>query len=170
MDGVNLDSIVKQGRLPWRPNAQASGLEVWHEYETPLTGTFTMGSSMVLFTLVLETDSEISIWGYVELPEEVSDTIGELSFGDVDALNSWVEDQFSKREAVLAFAKQSRLAGRWGRKVVKDNLLGALESLLEDFINSVDEVRDPTTRIKAKVAGVAAARYELPSRSTLVDA
>lgn len=167
---MNLDSMVKQGRLPWRPNALARELDVWHQYETPLTGTFSVGDSVILFTLVMETDSDVSVWAYMELPHDVAQSVGDLSFEGVHDLNQWVEEQFRGHEAVLAFAKEGRLAGRWGRKHVDRDLLTALESFLQDLIHSVDEVEDTSTRIRAKVAGVAAARRELPNRSTLVEA
>jgi hypothetical protein len=166
---MNLDSIVKQGRLPWRPNDQVGDLDVWHEYETPLTGVFRMQDRTVLFTMVYEYDHDVSIWAYLELDDDVTRELSEIQFDSVEALTAWVEAQFAGREAVLALARADRIASRWTRQTVRSNLLDATDDFLSAVIKSVDEVRDTATRVRAKLAGVDAAGAELPDRTDLLE-
>ena len=165
---VNLDSLVKQGRLPWRPNAQSHRLEVFHQYETPLTGVFWMGQTAVLFTMVFEGDGGLSVWAYVELDEEVAAGLPTLTFESLEALDDWVDGQFQGREAVLAIAGEDKIGSRWTRLHVESGLLEATDAFLTAVIRSLDKVEDTTSRIRAKIAGLDAARSELPESPELL--
>jgi hypothetical protein len=163
---MNLDSLVKQGRLPWRPNAQAEELEIFHQYEIPLTGTFRMGDSFVLFTLIMESEEDTSVWAYVELRPEVARTLPGIEFESLDSMDEWVDAQFLGREAVFTIAREDKIGSHWGRQRVEENLLDAAETFLNAVIKSIEDVvSDPGTRVRAKIAGVDAARSELPAEA-----
>ena len=165
---MNLDSLVKQGRLPWRPNTQSSRLEVFHRYEIPLTGVFWMGQSAVLFTMVFEGDKDLSVWAYAELDAEVAADIEELDFDSLEALDEWVDVQFLGREAVFAIVHEDKIGSRWVRLRVESGLLEATDSFLTAVIQSLEKVEDTTSRIRAKIAGLDAARSELPDNFELL--
>ncbi|MFF0308674.1 hypothetical protein ACFYSC_14665 [Streptosporangium sp. NPDC004379] len=165
---MNLDSLVKGGRLPWRPNARSEGLEVFHRYEIPLTGTFQMDQETVLFTMVFEGDGELSIWAYVKLDEEVVAGLSGLTFESLETLDEWVDDQFLGREAVLAIVREDRIGSRWTRMHVGSGLLEAADAFLTAVIQSLDRVEDTASRIRAKMAGLDAARSELPGGPELL--
>lgn len=165
---MNLDSLVKQGRLPWCPNAQAGRLEVFHRYEIPLTGVFWMGQSAVLFTMTFEGDKDLSVWAYVELDAEVAADLEGLVFESLEALDEWVDAQFIGREAVLAIVRGDKIGNRWTRLLVDSGLLEATDSFLTAIIRSLEKVEDTASRIRAKIAGLDAARSELPDNSELL--
>lgn len=165
---VNLDSLAKRGRLPWRPNDQSKDLEVFHQYEVPLTGVFWMGQSAVLFTMVFEGDGDLSVWAYVELDEEVAAALPVLAFESLEVLDEWVDSQFQGREAVFAIVREDRIGSRWTRIHVESGLLEATDAFLTAVIQSLDLVEDTTRRIRAKMAGLDAARFELPDGSGLL--
>ncbi|MFF5210303.1 hypothetical protein [Streptosporangium sp. NPDC000396] len=165
---VNLDSLVKQGRLPWRPNAQSKDLEVFHQYEIPLTGIFWMGQAAVLFTMAFEGDGDLSVWSYVELDEEVAAGLPALTFESLEMLDDWVDSQFLGREAVFAIVREDRIGSRWTRIHVESGLLEATDAFLTAVIQSLDQVEDTASRIRAKIAGLDAARSELPDSPELL--
>ncbi|WP_405088331.1 hypothetical protein [Microbispora sp. NBC_01389] len=109
---MNLDLLVKRGHLPWRPNPGACDVDVWHEYEIPLNGTFRLDDDVIMFTQVLESSHGLSAWAYTCLtPEQVEGT-SNAYFESVDELHRFVEDCFSGKEAVLALARDDRTAGQ----------------------------------------------------------
>ena len=166
---MNLDSLVKQGRLPWRPNAQADDLVVFHQYEVPLTGVFWVAEAAVLFTSVLESDRDLSVWAYVELDAKVSKGVSGLEFDSAESLDKWVDAQFSGHEAVLAIVRGDQIGSRWTRQSVDAGLLDATDRFLTAIIQSLDQVEDTATRIRAKIAGLDAARSELPDGLELLE-
>ena len=123
---MNLDSLVKQGRLPWRPNSQAARLEVFHKYEVPLIGVFWMEQTAVLFTMVFEGDRNLSVWAYVELDQKVAADLPTLAFDSLETLDDWVDDQFLGREAVLAIAREDKIGSRWTRLHIESGLLASI--------------------------------------------
>jgi hypothetical protein len=155
---MNLGSLVKQGRLPWRPNDQVSDLEVWHQYEIPLTGVFSVGEAAVLFTQVYEYDDEISVWAYIELPSRDLAEVADRKFKSSEDLTAWVEKRFVGRTAVLALAREDRLASQRRHQPVESNLLDATDAFLTEVLENVPV----ETRVRAKMAGVDVARAELP--------
>lgn len=154
---MNLDSLIKRGQPPWRPKLEATDLEVWHEYEIPLIGTFRLNEQLVLFTQVMESDRGLSAWAYVCLGAE---DLSGVEFVSIDEMRDFVEAKFLGREAVLALAKDD-LLGQWTRQTVANSLRNALEDFLNGIIKSVNEVPDTERRIRAKFAGLEAAEDEL---------
>ncbi|GAB1821089.1 hypothetical protein [Herbidospora sp. RD11066] len=149
---MNLDSVIKRGCLPWRPRQDASDLDVWHEYEIPLTGTFRINGSLIVFTQVLESSQGFSAWAYSCIRED--DLAGLDSFSTVDDLRDYVESLFQGREAVIALAKDDRLIDRWTRREVTEGLVPAVEAFLNDVISSVNRVDDAGVRVRAKLAAL----------------
>ncbi|WP_204015348.1 hypothetical protein [Sphaerimonospora thailandensis] len=158
---MSLDTLVKPGHLPWRPRPEASDLDVWHEYEVPLTGTFSLGRDLVLFTQILESSQGLSAWAYTCLTPEEADVAANVRFDSLDALRQFVEDRFLGKEAVLTLARGDRTADHWTRVEVTENLITAVEEFLNSIIRSVDEVADTDRRVSAKLAGLEAAASEL---------
>jgi hypothetical protein len=160
---MNLDSLIKRNQLPWRPRPEVEDLDVWHEYEIPLVGTFRLRDEIVLFTQVVENShSNFSAWAYVCLNTAESEDFEELSFPNVDELRSFIEGIFADREAVLALAKGDRI-DHWTRKEVRGSLLSAVEEFLNDVIYEAVHRTTRTTeqRVMAKIAGLEAAQSEL---------
>lgn len=162
MRRLNLDALIKQGHLPWRPRPEARDLDVWHQYESPLTGTFRIDDALVLFTQVLETGHGLSAWAYVCLSESDERELEGRTFASVDELDSFVAARFCGHEAVLALATDDQIDS-WTRKEVHDGLLAAVEAYLNDLIAGVNKVPSAEQRVLAKFAGVEAAHSELAS-------
>ncbi|MER5645569.1 hypothetical protein [Streptosporangium sp. NPDC002524] len=160
---MNLDSMIKRGQFPWQPRPEATELDVWHEYEIPLTGTFRLSGHLVLFTQVLESSHGLSAWAYVRLEPEEGDEASTITFASTDEMREFVEDRFQGREVVLTLAKDDRIIDRWTRSRVREDLSSAVEDFLNGIIRSVDEVLDPEQRIRAKFASLEAAGSELAS-------
>lgn len=120
MSSEELDTLVKRGRLPWSPSPQAQGLDVWHQYEIPLVGTFVWNGQTVLFAVVGDASEPVSIWVYVVLTKnEVKDIQG-LEFSTVDKLWSFVAGKFSQRNILLALARDLSLGEWWPMELRAD--------------------------------------------------
>ncbi|MFF5109984.1 hypothetical protein [Streptosporangium sp. NPDC000509] len=158
---MNLDLMIKRGQFPWRPRPEATELDVWHEYEIPLTGTFRLNDQSVLFTQVLESSHGLSAWAYVCLEPEEADQTSVITFASADEMREFVEATFRGREAVLTLAKDDRIIDQWTRNRVEEDLSATVEEFLNGIIRSVNEVSDPEQRIRAKFAGLEAAGSEL---------
>ncbi|GGO30830.1 hypothetical protein GCM10010116_61740 [Microbispora rosea subsp. aerata] len=158
---MNLDSLVKRGHLPWRPNPRACDVDTWHEYEIPLSGTFRVGDNVILFTQVLESSHGLSAWAYTCLTPEQVDSTSNAYFSSVDELHQFVENCFLGKEAVLTLVRDDRTAGEWTRVEVTKNLVSAVEEFLNGIISSVDREPDTGRRVSAKLAGLEAATSEL---------
>ncbi|MFE3454570.1 hypothetical protein ACFXJ8_37175 [Nonomuraea sp. NPDC059194] len=155
---VNLDSLIKRGLPPWRPRPEASDLDVWHEYEIPLTGTFHLNGDLILFTQVAAATEDRSAWAYVCIDPDDADSV----FPSLDEMDAFVEDRFAGHEVVIALADGDRLLGTWTREIIDSGgLPQALERALNKVIQSVDRVDEQERRIRAKLAGVEAATAEL---------
>ncbi|GAA2997187.1 hypothetical protein [Streptosporangium longisporum] len=160
---MNLDSLIKRGNLPWRPRLEVVDLDVWHEYEIPLTGTFRVNGDLVLFAQVLEGSHGLSAWAYVHLDDSEAREVAGVAFDSLDHLDSFVEARFLGREAVLALAMEDRI-DKWTRSRVVGGLLSAVESFINDVIKdtaTTAKVPDPKERVLAKIAGLEAARSQL---------
>ncbi|MGW4421450.1 hypothetical protein [Streptosporangium sp. NPDC004631] len=135
-------------------------LDVWHEYEIPLTGTFRVNGDFVLFTQVLESSQGLSAWAYVCLDRSDAGEVADIAFESLDELNSFVEAKFLGREAVLALAREDRI-DNWTRSEVADGLLSTVEGFITQVIVNAVKVPDPNQRILAKLAGLEAVKSEL---------
>lgn len=159
---MNLDALIRKGRLPWNPRGEATDPDVWHEYEIPLVGTFRIDGDLVLFTQVLESSQRFSVWAYVCPSSTEIEEISTMTFTSVDDLRDYVERVFQGREAVLALARDDRIIGHWTRaEITGDGLVAAVESFLNDILKSVNAVQDTERRVLAKLAGLEATESEL---------
>lgn len=161
VDHMNLDSLVERGRLPWRPNDRACDLNVWHEYETPLVGTFDVEGRKVLFFMVLESEGGLSVWAYKVLTAEQAEKFARPRFRSISALRECVDFLFSGSEIVLTIARNDRIGRNYAVHTVESNLLDAVDWFLNGVIDTVREVPNVETRVLAKLAGVDAASVEL---------
>ncbi|MFC7381167.1 hypothetical protein [Sphaerisporangium rhizosphaerae] len=145
---MNLDSVAKAGCYPWKPQVGATDLDVWHKYEVPLTGTFRLGATTMLFTQVYDSFQGFAVWAYVCLPHDTADG---LLFSSVDDLTSYVDAAFSEKEAVFVLTHNDRIT-RWGRHEVADDLLKAAAEFLETLTQS----QSAEGRVEAQFAAIAA--------------
>ncbi|WP_459801120.1 hypothetical protein [Herbidospora sp. RD11066] len=153
--------MIKRGQRPWSPKPDAQILDVWHEYEIPLTGTFQLHECSVLFTQVMETPKGTSAWAYLCLSDEDAIKIKDIKFVSLDEMHQFVESSFVGKEAVMALARDDKIT-HWSRVTVHNSLDGAFEDFLNTVIQSVDE--DETNRerrVRAKLVGLEAAEDEL---------
>ncbi|GGP13058.1 hypothetical protein GCM10012278_63320 [Nonomuraea glycinis] len=159
---MNLDFLIKRGLPPWRPRPEASDLDVWHEYEIPLTGTFHLNEDLILFKQVAAATEERSAWAYVWINPDDVESVENAVFPSLDEMDAFVEDRFAGREVVIALADGDKLLGLWTRETIDSGgLPQALEGALNKVIESVDQVGEQERRIRAKLAGVEAATAEL---------
>ncbi|MFC5828502.1 hypothetical protein [Nonomuraea insulae] len=154
--------MIKRGHPPWRPRPEASDLDVWHEYEVPLTGTFRLSGHLVLFTQVAAATEERSAWAYVCVDPDCAELVENADFSSLDEMDAFVQRRFANREAVIALADGDKLLDTWTRETIDSGgLQQALESALNKVIQSVNRVGEQERRIRAKLAGVEAATAEL---------
>jgi len=159
---VNLDFLIKRGLPPWRPRPEASDLDVWHEYEIPLTGTFRLNGDLILFTQVAAATEDRSAWAYVCIDPDDAESVENAHFSSLDEMDAFVEGRFAGHEVVIALADGDKLLGLWTREIIDSGgLPQALESALNKVIQSVNHVDEQERRIRAKLAGVEAATAEL---------
>lgn len=156
---MNLDALVKTGFLPWSPNSSVGDLDVWHEYDHPLAGTFSSHGMTVFFAIVVEFESA-SVWAYTCLsPEEAQKLVG-VEFGSAADLRAFVEKLLADRKIEFALAYDFRIR-HWS---VMDEQ-GPVYELGITFLNRVLEGlknrRDPGTMLRAKLAQVDVAATEL---------
>lgn len=159
MGTMNLDALVKTGRLPWSPNPSVSDLDTWHQYEHPLAGTFKSHGNTVFFTMVAEYEST-SVWAYTCLPGEEAKGLASVQFDSVESLREFADHLLEGRKMAFALA-EDLLIKRWS---VPDEG-GSLYDLGTQFLNQVLEglkrTRDPGTMLRAKLAQVDVAANEL---------
>jgi hypothetical protein len=144
---MNHDSLVQRGYLPWSPRAEASDLDVWHEYETPLVGTFVLRGTTVLFTVIGDAGTRLSVWAYVCLTDDEAEAASTVEFGSAEELQAYANELFMSRKVVFALA-DDLLIDRWSPLFVKDELLEAASGFMTDILNALD----PKTKFEAKLA------------------
>jgi hypothetical protein len=156
---MNLDDLVKKGRLPWSPNPDVSCLDVWHQYEHPMAGTFRTHGKTVFFTVVVEFGNT-SVWAYTCLPAAEAKRLTEVEFESPAALRECAEQLLAGHKVAFALAADL-LIMHWS---VHDED-GSLEELGLGFLNEVYEglksSKDPATMLRAKLAQVDTASTEL---------
>ncbi|MET9343715.1 hypothetical protein ACWENQ_35545 [Nonomuraea sp. NPDC004354] len=135
---------------------------MWHEYEIPLTGTFHLNGDLILFTQVAAATEERSAWAYVCIDPNDADSVENAVFPSLDEMDAFVEDRFTGHEVVIALADGDKLLDTWTREIIDSGgLPQALERALNKVIQSVNRVDEQERRIRAKLAGVEAAKAEL---------
>lgn len=156
---MNLDALAKRGRLPWSPNPDVRGLEVWDEYEYPRIGTFTVRGCTVFFLAVAAVGDRLSLWAYTCLSSDEAQKLSGAEFGSAADLRKFAEELLDGRKLVFALADDLQIQ-HWS---VADN--GPLDELAIAFLNSILEsakdTRDPNTMLRAKLAQVDVATTEL---------
>ncbi|GAA0968365.1 hypothetical protein GCM10009555_013620 [Acrocarpospora macrocephala] len=148
---MNLDALVKRGRLPWSPSAQALDLDVWHQYEVPLAGTFVWDGQTVLFTVVGDASEPLSIWAYVSLSENEAEGLQDLEFDTDDELRDFVTGKFSRRNVVLALAYDLSLS-EWSPVELEGDLLHGAVKFIQDVVKAHNPNGDPGTELRAGLA------------------
>lgn len=149
---MNLDALVKSGFLPWSPNSSVSDLDVWHQYDHPLAGTFSSHGMTVFFAIVAEFESA-SVWAYTCMSPQEAQGLATAEFESVAGLQSFVAKQLGGRKIAFALADDFRIKN-WS---VMDEA-GSLYEMGMRFLNHVLEGlknhRDPGTMLRAKLAQV----------------
>lgn len=148
----------ERGRLPWSPNPAVTDLDVWHEYEVPLVGTFRMDDQTVLFALVGDPNDDLTVWAYRCLSPEEAAAADDLAFESVGELGEHVERMFAHREAVLALAGDL-LIREWTPAQVEDGLLPAALVFLKELVRAT--TLDPLTAFRGAVAEVETVHSDL---------
>lgn len=160
---MNMDALVTHGRLPWVPNPDASDLEVWWMYQTPLVGRFTVGESFVVFTVLGDSTRRLSIWAYVPVDRSTIAEAEGREFGDVDELDNYVASLFEGRRAVIALANQYKIEKYEPVQVDDDGLLGAANRFLDHVLEAMrgEDAPHRMTAERAQRAQLDAATHEL---------
>lgn len=157
---MNLDALIKAGRLPWSPNPATRDLDVWDEYEHPRAGTFTSNGNTVLFMIVVAAETRVSVWVYTCLTRDEARGLATAEFDSVASLRQFAEGLFDGRKLVFALA-EDLLIQKWS---VAEGT-GSLPELAIDFLNgilkSIEGSRDADTMLRAKLAQVDVATTEL---------
>jgi transposase len=104
MRTVNTDTLISTGQPPWRPTPDAQDVDIWDKYDFPLHGTYRLGNDLVIFT-VITTAGNRSLWAYVPVSPESSETVATARFDTEDAFNDFLEACFTGHEAVFAAAE-----------------------------------------------------------------
>jgi hypothetical protein len=157
---MNLDALIRRGRLPWSPNPAASGLDVWEEYEHPRTGTFTSDGCTIFFTAVAALENRVSVWAYACLTSDEARELAKTEFDSVASLHEFAEGLLNGRKIVFALA-DDLLIRRWSPADGKGPVDELAIDFLNDILESVKDSRDPGTMLRAKLAQVDVATTEL---------
>jgi len=155
---MNRDKLVQPGRLPWSPVSAAVDLDVWHEHEVPLVGTYRLEEQVVLFTVVGDSSDDLTVWAYRCLSADEAATAEELSFDSVGELREHVEGLFVRREAVFALASDL-IIEKWTPADIEDGLLSAAVTFLKGIVTAT--APDPLTAFRRAVAEVESVRSDL---------
>ncbi len=162
---MNLDALVRQGALPWEPSPDASGLVVWHEYDVPTAGLFSMGMTRVLFTIWGAPDERLTVWAYTCLTEHDVKELSHVDISSIGDLRAMVDGEFAGRQAVLAIADNLRI-WRWNSLDVKpgpEGLAGTVVEFLGQVRQALESQKGPDAEAQVKLAGIEAAKDELVS-------
>ncbi|MGH3280778.1 MAG: hypothetical protein ACRDNW_16795 [Trebonia sp.] len=156
---MNLDAVVTKGRLPWKPCPDVSDLAVWHQYEHPLSGTFTTKAGTVLFAVVDGVESDVSVWAYACLERDEAQELVDVTFESREDLRDFVDATLSSHRLVLALASDL-LITEWS---VADRI-GPIYEVTADFLKHVLAERlrhkDPRAKVHAQLAWVSASTPE----------
>jgi hypothetical protein len=137
---MNLDTLVRVGAPPWQPALEAGDVEVWRQYDAPLVGTYKLGGHLVLFTVIGDTSTSLSVWAYVPVEPANEAAIAEAEFASDAEMREFVEEMFAGREAVFALARDMRI-WNWVRKdaPADGGLLPAATDAISDILKSISQ-------------------------------
>lgn len=156
---MNLDTLVKKGTRPWRSSPAVRSVDIWHEYDVPMTGIMEFEQGTALFTAIGDTDSRLSVWAYTWLSEDETNRLP-AEVGSVQELCGLVDRIFEGRDAVLALA-DDLVIQQWSPAKVESGLLDTASSFLGQILQVIESRRAPGDRFNARLAEVEAATREL---------
>lgn len=137
---MNLDRLVCRGLSPWQPSSDATQVQVWRRYDTPMIGTFELGERIVLFTLVGDTAQTVSVWAYVIVPVEQEARFASVAFDSTEQVLELVDETFAGNEAVIVIAKDLKV-WLWTRQEVSsdedESILAAAAAALSEMSKAV---------------------------------
>jgi hypothetical protein len=156
---MNLDAVVTKGRLPWKPSPDAGDLAIWHQYEHPLSGTFTSMAGTVLFAALDGVESDVSVWAYACLEQDEARRLADVSFGSREDLREFIDAALASHRLVLALANDLVITD-WS---VADRV-GPVYEVTGDFLKHILAERlrhkDPRARVHEQLAWVSASAPE----------
>jgi hypothetical protein len=159
---MNPDALVRVGYPPWAPSPDAHSTDIWHEYDMPTVGVFRLGADSVLFTVVGDPDSRLTVWAYTCLDAGDAERLAEAQFSSVDELSASVESRLMGREVVFAIADNLQI-WRWGSMRVETSTLMTSTRFLRQVRESLANSNNAGTQFRVALAGVEAAKDELVS-------
>lgn len=157
---MNLDAVVTKGRLPWRPCPDAQDLNVWHQYEHPLIGTFSTKAGRVVFTAVGGIETDASVWAYACLEPDEARGLDGIEFDSLADLRHFTDEIFASHRLVLALA-DDLLITSWAVADETGPLYEVATKFLERVLAQLRSRQDPGARFQATLAEVDAATHEL---------
>jgi len=137
---MNLDTLVCGGRLPWQPSREVHDLDVWHRYDHPIAGTYWQHGKQVLFTLIGDTSSSLSVWAYVPVSAADAAKMDGAEFDSPTDMRHFIEGIFADKEAAFALAKDLKI-WRWTRRRVPSDS-GLLQAATASLAEMVRAIRD----------------------------
>ena len=140
---MNFDSMFTEGRLAWSPCASSTDLDTWLEHEIPFVGTFELGRSRILFTVVGEIDSSMrtGVWAYTTLREDPPDT-----FADISEMKQWVESRFENSKAIFAVTRDLRIS-HYSELATVESIFDGASAFLETILQADS---NPRNRARAR--------------------
>jgi hypothetical protein len=144
---MNLDAVVRRGRLAWLPSEDAEELDHWHFWNHPLIGTFTSKAGTVLYQIVDGVEERMSVWAYAGLEPEEARKLAGVTFGSQEDMNALLDEVFASHRLVLALTDDSYVT-HWS---VADRT-GPLYEIAAEFLEHVlaEKLRDKESA-RAKV-------------------
>jgi hypothetical protein len=104
MSMVNLDVLVSAGQPPWQPSVDARDVEVWEKPDFPVSGTYRLGDTLVLFALITTAGGR-SLWAYVPVPPQREAIVASSKFATDAELDAFIDGCFAGQEVVFAVAQ-----------------------------------------------------------------
>ncbi len=151
---MNLDTLVKQGCMPWTPAPGVHGVDIWHEYDIPTIGTFrTSEGNSVLFTLVGEPDDRLTVWAYKSLSSEDAAKQEREPYDSTTDLDESVGKMFVGRHTIFALADDLKII-HWTPTEVGAGVLESATEFLRGVRSSLASTSAPDAKFRAELAGV----------------
>lgn len=162
---MNLDKLVRTGAPPWQPALDAGDVEVWRQYDAPLVGTYKLDGHLVLFTVIGDTSTSLSVWAFVPVEPANEAAVAEAEFASDAQMREFVEGMFAGREAVFALARDMKI-WKWVRKEAPADggLLPAATDAISDILKSINQqphAPSPAVLFRAKLAQAVVTAAEL---------
>lgn len=101
--------VIQSGRQPWQPHFDATNLDVWHHYDVPLVGTFSLIDKTVIFAALNSSDPELMFWCYTFLTTEEARVLIGKGFESVEELYDLLNTLFFQRQTTMAVTQDLRI-------------------------------------------------------------